>query len=129
MKSKNPKGVSLYAESRFCGTKAKMRTKSSSPSEKGVSLYLSLVMMGILLSLALGLNSILLGQAKTTQEIGNSVFAFYAAETGIEKNLYNGSQGTGSLENGATYIVTTLAPGIKSVGTYQKTSRAIYISR
>lgn len=108
--------------------------------EKGVSLYLSLVIMGILLSLALGINSILLGQTKTIQEIGNAVLAFYAAETGIEKNLYNNSQGTGSLENNATYFVTVFASGVdgcpaglnycvKSVGTYKTTNRAIYISR
>ena len=98
-------------------------------NQQGITLYLSLIIMGILLSLAFGINTILLGQTKIVQDIGDSVFAFYAAETGIERNLYDGSQGAGSLENGATYFVATLAPGIKSVGTYKNTSRAIYISR
>ncbi|MDO8601414.1 MAG: hypothetical protein Q7R46_01885 [bacterium] len=111
--------------------------------EKGVSIYLSLVIMGILLSLALGLNSILLGQINITQEVANSVVAFYAAETGIERELYTNSTTTitysGSLGD-ASYIVqvaTTTAPGcpaplsycVTSVGTYKTTNRAIYLSR
>ncbi len=97
--------------------------------EKGVILYLSLAIMGILFSSALGINLILSSQAKMIKDIGDSVLAFYAAETGIEKNLYDGSQGPGSLGNNAAYSVTILAPGVKSVGTYKTTSRAIYISR
>jgi len=124
-----------------------------SKNQKGISLYLSLVIMGILLSLALGINSILLGQAKTTQDIGNSVFAFAAAETGIEKILYDASQGADILaqcpeaspcqdvlENSASYSVVVFSSGsgdcpagliycVKSVGTYKTTNRAIYVSR
>lgn len=108
--------------------------------QQGITLYLSLIIMGILFSLALGINTILLGQTKIVQDISDSVFAFAAAETGIERNLYDGSQGAGSLENGATYFVTVFASGVggcpaginycvKSVGTYKTTNRAIYISR
>jgi len=99
--------------------------------------------MGILLSLALGINSILLGQAKTTQEIGNSVFAFAAAETGIERELYENNTTTVSYSGSvgdSSYTVQVIAPGsgncpagsnycVKSVGTYKTINRAIYISR
>lgn len=111
--------------------------------ENGVSLYLSLVIMGILLSLALGLNSILLGQMKIMQGIGNSVLAFYAAETGIERELYENHvstiaySGTIGDSSYAVWVIIPPDPGcssglsycVKSVGTYKDTNRAIYISR
>lgn len=56
--------------------------------QKGFSLYLAIVIMGALLALALGINTILLGQLKTTRELGDSVIAFYAADSGIERELY-----------------------------------------
>lgn len=55
---------------------------------KGVALYLALMVMGILLALALGISAILLSQTKVIKEMGNSVIAFYAANTGIERALY-----------------------------------------
>ena len=121
--------------------------------EKGISLYLSLVIMAILLSLALGINSILLSQIKTMQEIGNSVSAFAAAETGIERELYENNTTTVSYSGyldlnrnsvqdnlDSSYNVQIIAPNsggcpaginycVKSVGTYKSTKRAIYITR
>lgn len=55
--------------------------------EKGVSIFFTLIIMGILLSTVLGLGAILLGQIKTMEGMGNSVKALYAADTGIEKAL------------------------------------------
>lgn len=111
--------------------------------EKGISLYLSLVIMGIFLSLALGLNSILLGQIEIIQGVGNSVSAFYAADTGIERELYENNTTTvsysGSLGNSSYSVQVIIAPDldcypplsycVKSVGTYKTINRAIYISR
>lgn len=54
---------------------------------KGVSLYLTLVILGILLAAALGLAAVLLGQIKTIKGVGDSVVALYAADSGIEKAL------------------------------------------
>ncbi len=87
-------------------------------SEKGVSLYLAVLIMSVLLTLALGISSILIGQIKTMKEMGNSVAAFYAANTGVEKTLYEISKGAGIgshfegtlTENGASYIADILAP-------------------
>ena len=55
--------------------------------QKGVSLYLSIMIMVILLSIVLGMSGILLGQLKMIKGMENSVIAFYAAETGIERVL------------------------------------------
>jgi hypothetical protein len=110
--------------------------------QKGVSLYLAFIIMTILLAMALGLGTIFIGQTKMIKEMGNSVIAFYAADTGIEKILVDRVSPLDipltPLSNGATYEVTVTAGGtgdcsaanfcIKSVGTYQETRRAIEIS-
>jgi len=111
--------------------------------QKGISLYLSIIIMVILLAIVLGISGILLGQLKMMKGIENSVIAFYAADTGIEKVLmdrsnpnteighYDGSVGD------ATYEVKVLSSGvncdaanycISSVGTYKETQRAIQVS-
>ena len=115
--------------------------------QKGVSLYLAIVIVTVLLSAALGLNTIYMGQSKMIKETGNSVAAFYAANVGIESaltkrtdprilELLNGAQET--LANGASYTLSVFPKGnsgcaapmycIKSIGRYGKTSRAIEVS-
>jgi len=105
---------------------------------KGVSLYLALMIMAVLLALALGISTILFGQMKMIRGMGDSVSAFYAADTGIERALYEGGSVSGELENGARYEVQILSPGpdcpgvnycLKSLGTYKEIKRAIEIIR
>jgi len=57
-------------------------------NQRGTSIYLALVVMLILLSIGVGLSTIIVGQLKIKRGIENSVVAFYAADTGIEKILY-----------------------------------------
>ncbi|MDD5145538.1 MAG: pilus assembly PilX N-terminal domain-containing protein [Candidatus Pacebacteria bacterium] len=119
--------------------------------QKGAAIYLALVIMTILLGMVLGLSAILIGQIKTVAGIGDSVTAFYAAETGIEESLFNdgdesySASGILNLGSGgqANYNVQGTSPGgdadcpntgdvnfcIKSIGIYQKTKRAIMIAR
>jgi hypothetical protein len=112
-------------------------------SNKGVSLYLALVIVSLLLGVALGLSSILLGQTSVVKEIGNSVIAFYAADTGLEQVLMNRNNPSDipstPLFSHADYQVTVSAGGsgdcpaannfcIKAVGTYWETRRAIQIT-
>jgi len=108
--------------------------------QAGASLYLALMVMTIMLAIALGLSSIFIGQIKTIKQLGNSVIALYAADTGIEKILLvrnNPPLGLGpvvALGNGATYQVIVTEGGeclhycIKSVGSYLGTKRAVEIS-
>ena len=107
--------------------------------ERGVSLYLALLIMAILLSIGLGVSAILFGQIRTIRGIGDSVVAFYAADTGIEEVLFRGTDVSGILENGASYGAEILSAGsedcialyycIKSVGSFRGTKRAIEIIR
>ena len=123
--------------------------------EKGVSIYLVFMVMTILLALVLGVSAILLGQLKIIRGMGNSVIAFYAADTGIERVLKEGSlpepcpdcyldlNNNGSLDGeDSVYRVTIITAGqpgclsppasvncLKSVGTFKETKRAIEIIR
>ena len=78
-------------------------------NQKGVVLYLAIVIMAVLLAIGLGLSSILIGQIRTFRGLGDSVVAIYAADTGIEKALYEENKGTpipigGSLSCPPCYI-------------------------
>ncbi len=114
----------------------------SGGGQKGASLYLALMVMTIMLSIALGLSSIFIGQTKMIKQMGNSVIAFYAADAGVEKVLLTRANPVSipetPLSNGATYQVTVTVGGtggcplgnnycIKSVGSYLETRRAIEI--
>jgi len=55
--------------------------------QKGISLYLGIVVLSVILSIVFGLTAILLNQIKMTREMGYSVTAFFAAETGVEEVL------------------------------------------
>lgn len=110
--------------------------------EKGVSLFLALIVMAILLAIALGLSHIIITQIRMAKGMGDSVVAFNAADTGIERALVNRHNPTNlpltTLPNGATYQVFVTASGtggcsapnfcIKSVGSYRGVKRAIEIT-
>lgn len=57
-------------------------------TQKGVSLYYVVVITSLLLGITLGLSAILVGQIKALKEMGNSVLAFFGADTGMEYILY-----------------------------------------
>ena len=56
-------------------------------SQKGVSLYITLILTSIILAIALGISLVLVGQLKMTREIGDSTKAFFAADAGMEHAL------------------------------------------
>ncbi len=113
-------------------------------NQQGVSLYIAFLMMSLLLSIGLSMSTILLSEIKIMREMGKSVVAYYAAETGIERELYEGNgvvgtNYTGSIAN-ASYSVSVVAQDtggcplsanycVKSVGSYKGVKRAIMISR
>ncbi len=58
-----------------------------SNSQKGITLYLVIVILAVVLAVAVGLSTILISQIKMITGMGNSVKALYAADTGIERVL------------------------------------------
>jgi len=131
------------------------KKNKSSELQKGVSIYFALMIMTILLAIALGMSTILIGQIKMIKRMEDSVIALYAADAGIEKILYDASTGIDITDpeynpcpppppcicnlGDACYTVTVLpytdpdCPGdyycIKSTGIYRKTRRAIQATR
>jgi hypothetical protein len=111
--------------------------------EKGSSILYMVFISTILLAIASGISAILIHQIKIMGEMGHSVVAFYAADSGIEKILVDWNNPplggiSGVLPNGASYEVSVFQSGnggcssdnycIRSVGAYGKTKRAIEIS-
>ncbi len=114
-------------------------------NSKGVSLYLTVIVLTVLLAMALGLSSILIVQMKMVRGMEESVIALFAADTGVERILYvSESDISGSLPNGSSYIAQIRcspsysfcpyiidsdcdAPRfcIKSKGIFGKTQRAV----
>ncbi len=82
--------------------------------QRGVSLYITIILLAIILSVALGLGALFVNQLRLVTSVGNSVIALYAADTGIEetlKGIYLNIQEhkkpclSGTLENTAQYKV------------------------
>ena len=63
-------------------------------SEKGISLFLTIVILAVVLSIILGLGAIFVSQIKTVREMENSVIALYAADSGVEQVLKDAVAGT-----------------------------------
>lgn len=66
-----------------------LKTAAGGGRQRGVAIFLAMIMLTLILSLALGVNTLLISQIKTMRDAGNSVIAFYAAESGIEWALKN----------------------------------------
>ena len=47
------------------------------------------MIISVILAVGLGLSSIFIQQTKMTRDVGKSVISFYAADSGIEAQLYN----------------------------------------
>jgi len=117
-------------------------SRSNIKHQRGAALYLAIVVMTVMLAMGLGLSSIFIGQIKTIKQMGNSVIALCAADTGIETVLLNRNNPANIpitvLSNGATYQVVVVSGGtgdcpaesnycIKSIGNYLGTRRAVEI--
>jgi len=106
---------------------------------RGVSLYLTIMIMTIFLGIGLGLLTLFLSQIKMIKGMGDSVVAFFAADTGIERILVTRTSpsdiSTTFLPIGASYEVKVTPGGscgasnycIKSTGKYKNIKRAIEI--
>lgn len=121
----------------------KIRILYNQNNQKGVIILLAVIIMGLLLSIALGVSTILLKQLAMFKNIENSLQAFYAADTGIEEVLFcytsenlecspYTKKHVGDNEKISYSYSTTTVGGYKevarSIGSYQKTKRSIEIT-
>lgn len=108
--------------------------KKISADQSGVAILLAMVLIGFVISMAITLAALFTPKIRLASEVRNSVGAFYAADSGLERCLYVSSKGaTGALNmsNGATVVVTPpdcSSSTIRSVGSYGGVTRAVEIS-
>jgi len=62
---------------------------SNIKNQKGVSLLFTVLIMSVILSVSLGVSGVLVRQIKTIENVGHSVVSFYAADSGVEQQLYD----------------------------------------
>lgn len=65
---------------------------NSNTTQKGSALIIALLIMGILMTLALGLSNLVIREVRITNDIINSGKAYYAAEAGVESALLDLNQ-------------------------------------
>lgn len=115
----------------------------------GVSLFLTLIILTAILSIAFGVTNLIIGEIKISREVPRSLKAYYAAEAGIERSLYDVRRGGGASNIGSPpscsgggavclddpeicYSVDVIATGnptdIKAYGCYKGTRRAVDVS-
>ena len=135
----------------------------SHTNEKGISLLFTVLIMSVILAVGAGISTILIQETQMIGKIGHSVVSFYAADSGVEEQLYDlykaapeshlpQHSGSMSITTGGviTYSVTAKCSVntaiedcyngfmvdescsafnycIKSIGTYERTKRAIEI--
>jgi hypothetical protein len=76
-------------------------------NQKGISIYITLILTSIILAIGLGMSLLLIGQLKMTREIGDSTKAFFAADAGMEMVL-NESIDDIKLNNNGDYLFVSL---------------------
>ncbi len=110
-------------------------------NQKGVSLLFTLLIMAALSAITIGVARLSLGEIKLIRDIPDSLIAYYATDSGIERALYeertsgdaaNQADCSISLDNGSSYGLEISSGGglitIKSTGCYKNIRRAIEVS-
>lgn len=73
--------------------------------QKGVALYLSVIVMAVLLSVSLGISLLLVNQIQIQRGVGHSVVAFAAAQAGLDRVVYLTINGVGGPSGSTNCIV------------------------
>lgn len=104
--------------------------------QKGVALYIVIVLLSVFITVVFTLTGVSLSQIRISWQAGDSVKAFCAADTGVERALYNirksgefGNIGSTALNNASIYSVnityTPTTATINSKGIFKKARRSI----
>lgn len=108
-------------------------TKKDKKNQAGVVIIFTVLMLGILVSVALAVSAILVPKIRLSSDVKNSVGAAFAAESGVEWCLFNNLNSPSptpsppTMSNGATFQVTPSdcsGKKIKSVGSFKSVQRS-----
>ncbi len=105
-------------------------------NQKGVALLLTVVIISVVLLIAVLISNIVITQLKLAGDINDSVVAIYAADSGVEWQLYQIRNGASvpapTMSNGATVsaTVTGVFPNfiIKSLGSFGLVRRQLEVN-
>lgn len=122
-------------------------------NQKGVAIYLSVLILSGVLAISLGISTLLINELKIARDIGRFIPALYAADSGIERALYKIRKlgefsscpnlgdcaiSATTLQNTGVYKVFILDAGVgwcsgattcvRSLGSFVDTNRAIEVS-
>ncbi len=112
--------------------------------EGAVSIFLAVLLLSVLLVIGLGISVLMIRQIKMSGQAGRSVVAYYAAEAGAERCLYEvRKNGAVSCPDDDSWVqLDTLSPfneasykttyngvdTIKSIGQFRGTNRRVELS-
>ncbi len=110
-------------------------TKSKT-TQSGIALLLTVIILSVVILVAVSITGIVITQLKLARDIDDSKVAIYAADSGVEWQLYQIRQGVSVASpvmlNGATVVttVTGTVPNftIKSLGSYRFVKRQFEVS-
>lgn len=110
--------------------------KTFNNNQKGIALLLTMIIISIVLLIATLISNIVITQLKLAGDINDSTVAIYAADSGVEWQLYQIRYGasipTPVMSNGATVFVTITGASpnftIKSLGSYHTVKRQFEVS-
>ncbi|MBU1255598.1 hypothetical protein KKE74_03580 [Patescibacteria group bacterium] len=108
-------------------------------SQKGViSILLATLILSIISVIAFGISALMLQQIKMSRQMGDSTVAFYAAESGAERCLYEARKGSDvcnftdiplDFDSNAKYTVTYNGSNkIESTGEFRNTTRKVELN-
>ena len=108
-------------------------------NQKGISLLLSLLIITVISAIAFAVSRLSIGQIKLSRDISKSIIAYFAADSGIERALYDERQEGGArdfnscidIQGKICYAVEVKGNSpnrtISSNGSYEDIMRAIEI--
>jgi len=117
--------------------------KIKNKNQKGVSILLTLLVMTAFLSIALWVSKLGLAELKISRDAPQSLIAYYAAEAGVECQMFNdrlqrgavcGGGGKVCLDAGQQICYQVQVSGatpnrtIESTGSYKQIKRAVELS-
>lgn len=131
-----------------------MKNKIKQKLEKGAApIFITMMVMVVSLGIVLGLTAIFIGHLRIIRGMGDSVIAFYAANSGIERLLFEerfcrlqtgpcfspcasdcfglvpGASFSATLTNGASYSARFIDGQFESIGIFGTARRAIRVRR
>ena len=110
--------------------------KKINKNQSGITLLLTVVILSAVTLIAVLIANIVIVQLKLAKDIGDSQAAIYAADSGVEWQLYQIRKGVSVaspvMSNGATVETTVTGTSlnftIKSLGSYQSVKRQFEIT-